>query len=384
LNGNDKKTRDGEHGLRVCAIRAQVVEIPLKQPVVTPLGAATHHHVVVATVETDELTGSYYGWTTSVGQSAALRELIIDVGSRLLGLDAGEIAQNHQRMQNAIKVVGRTGLGTIAVGILDACLWDIKAKQAGLPLWKLLGGSGPAPIPAYASAMFLSASIEDLREEARQVRDEGFRWVKMRIGKPSLDDDLRRIDAIRSVLGDDINLMMDAVMLWDVRTALQRIRAYERFNPFWVEDPVDYHEGSNLEALAAVRAESPVRIAAGEFLFNVAPFREMLRLNAADFPMVDLEHVGGLSPWLDVLALARVAGAEVVPHLFPEMSLHVHCMDGSRLPIEYVTWTREMFSDFPEPEKGCFPIPVRPGIGFQLAWDKIAKWAAGPVQTTAA
>lgn len=384
MRHSNQNVDDPGPDLRIRKIKAQAAAIPLQKQVITPLGVATHHHVVVATIETSDLTGSYYGWTSSPGQSAALRELIVDVGSRLLGLDAGEIASHRKRMENAIKVVGRTGLGTIAVGILDACLWDIKAQHAGLPIWKHLGGSAPAPIPAYASAMFLSSSVEELREEARQVRADGFRWVKMRIGKPSLDDDLRRIDAVRSILGDDIELMMDAVMLWDVRTALQRIRAFERFNPFWIEDPVDYHEGNDLEALAAVRTESPLRIAAGEFLFNVAPFREMLRLKAADFPMVDLEHVGGLSPWLDVLALARTAGAEVVPHLFPEMSLHVHCIDGSRLPIEYVPWTRELFVDFPDPEKGCFPVPTRPGIGFQLAWDRIANWAVGAVQTAAA
>lgn len=368
-------------GLRIRKIRAQAVGIPLKRPVITPLGVTTHHNVVVATIETDEMTGSYYGWTSSIGQSSALRELVVDIGSRLLGQDASQIRQNRDRMSNAVKVIGRTGLGTIAIGILDACLWDIKGKQAGLPIWKHLGGRGPAPIEAYASAMFLSSSEQELKEEARFVRDSGYKWVKMRIGKSNLDEDLRRIDVVRSALGDEVNLMMDAVMLWDVRTAFRRINAYKQFNPFWIEDPVDYHEGNNLEALAAVTAESPVNIAAGEFLFNVAPFREMIRLKAADFPMVDLEHVGGLSPWLDVLALARDADIRVVPHLFPEMSLHVHCIDGSQLPIEYVPWTRELFTDFPEVNQGSFPVPTHPGIGFNFAWDNVNKWTHGSAQS---
>lgn len=351
--------------------------MPIGRPITTPVGNFSHHYAVVATVETADGEGSFYGWTLSEREAMALREMIGHVGACLIGRDAGEIGANLARMQGALRLTGRTGIGCFAMGVLDACLWDLKGKAAGMPIWQLLGGSGSAPVPAYASSLFLSSTIEELRTEAREFRDAGFKWVKMRVGKPTVEEDLLRIDAVRSILGDHINLMMDAVMLWDVRTALDRICAYERFNPFWVEDPVDYHEGQQVAALARVRAESPVRIAAGEFQFGVEPFREMIRTHAVDLPMVDLQHVGGLSPWLDVVAMARLEGITVVPHVFPEMAIHVHCIDRSPLPIECVPWTTELFSDDFQPHEGSFQAPTAPGVGLTMSWKRLAEWTLG-------
>ena len=165
------------------------------------------------------------------------------------------------------------------------------------------------------------------------------------------------------------------------RTALERARAYETLSPFWLEDPVDYCEGAHLEALAAVRAESPIRITAGEFLFNAEGFRDMIRAEAVDLLMVDMQHVGGVSPWLDVLAMARQAGVGVVPHVFPELAIHMHAIDGSPLPVEYVSWSLPLFEDVDEPEDGNFRLPLKPGLGCTFAWDRIAQWAVGPAQS---
>jgi L-alanine-DL-glutamate epimerase-like enolase superfamily enzyme len=362
-------------------VRAEAIAVPLTRAVYTPVGAFSHRYAVVASVETEETVGSYFAWTLSQQEAVILREMVIHVGAQLIGHDAGEIGRNLKRMQHGLRLTGRTGMGTFAVGVLDCCLWDIKGKQAGMPIWRLLGGTGAAPIPAYASGMYLSQPIDELRSDARKYREAKFSWVKMRVGNADLQEDLRRIDAVRTELGDGIQLMMDAVLSWDTRTALARIREYERFRPFWVEDPVDYREGSHLQALADVRAASPVRIAAGEFLFNPESFRDMIRLNAADFLMVDMQHVGGLSPWLDVLAMARVAGVAVVPHVFPEISLHVHCIDDSQLPIELVPWSLGLFSDAPEPVNGCLPAPSRPGLGFTFAWDRLVGWRIGATQS---
>lgn len=357
--------------------------MPLGRAVVTPVGVFSHHYAVVATVETAQYSGSYYGWTLSEGEARILRDMIIHVGAQLIGRSAGEIAANLKRMQNSLQLTGRTGIGTFAIGVLDACLWDIKGKQAGMPIWQLLGGSGANLVPCYASSLFLSQDTASLKSESRQFREAGFKWVKMRVGKPTVKEDLERIEIVRTELGDDINLMMDAVMLWDVREAIERAKSYAQFDPFWLEDPVDYREGQNLEALAAVRAGSPVRIAAGEFQFNAETFRDMIRIGAVDFPMVDMQHVGGLSPWLDVLAMARLHGYPVVPHVFSEISIHVHCIDGSHLPVEYVPWTTKLFSNVPEPVDGAFPAPTAPGLGYEFAWDMLDDWALGETSTLA-
>ena len=156
----------------ITEVRAQAVAVPLAKTVATPVGTFSHHHVVVASILAGGLTGSFYAWTLSQRETDILRDMVIHVGSHLIGADAGEIASNRARMHAALRLTGRTGIGTFALGLLDACLWDLKGKAAGMPLWRLLGGTATPRYPGLwrARCSFRNRMPRSVTRRARFTR----------------------------------------------------------------------------------------------------------------------------------------------------------------------------------------------------------------------
>ncbi len=134
-------------------------------------------------------------------------------------------------MRHAAGFVGRDGISAMPIGALDTALWDIKAKAAGAPLWKLLGGER-TEVPAYASeGLWINAEIGELREEAASFIERGHAGMKLRVGKPHLGEDVARTAAVREVIGPEAALMVDANQGWTVERAKEACRALREFGP---------------------------------------------------------------------------------------------------------------------------------------------------------
>src|SRR5437764_7426341 len=184
------------------------------------------------------------------------------LGNLILGEDPFETEKIWHKMYRGNIYGGRRGVGIHAMSGIDMALWDIKGKALGLPVWKLLGGGFTASLRPYASSLF-GATPEETGERARRFVGQGFTAVKFGwdpMGKDA-ETDVALVREARAGLGPDLDLMIDAGLVYDAKTAIQRAKAFEPYNPFWFEEPLlpDDYLG-----YAKLAASTPLRIAAGE------------------------------------------------------------------------------------------------------------------------
>lgn len=175
-----------------------------------------------------------YGYTGTHAHLPTDRLIVDCVEQTYAPLLLGESAHDVQKLWRKMyhfppaQWVGRGGITHLALSMVDIALWDLKAKAAGIPLWRLLGGLRPDGIEAYnTDGGWLNIPTDDLVANClRFVEQDGFRGVKMKVGSPNPNDDLRRIEAVRKVLGSDVKLMVDGNGKWDLPTALNYARRF--------------------------------------------------------------------------------------------------------------------------------------------------------------
>ncbi|WP_435010526.1 mandelate racemase/muconate lactonizing enzyme family protein [Tundrisphaera lichenicola] len=209
---------------------------------------------------------------------------------------------------------GRRGIGIHAMSGIDLALWDIKGKALGMPVWKLLGGGFTKSLRPYASHLF-GPTPKETGELGRRLVDQGFTAVKFGWDPMGQDakTDVALVREARAGVGPDVDLMIDAGLVFDAKTAIQRARAFEQYDPFWFEEPLlpdDYH------GYAKLSAASPLRIAAGEEESERKSFAELMDVGKIDVIQVDLTRCGGFTEGIKIAAMAADRGVPVVNHGF--------------------------------------------------------------------
>jgi L-alanine-DL-glutamate epimerase-like enolase superfamily enzyme len=270
----------------------------------------------------------------------------------------------------------------------EVALWDIVGKDAGKPIYELLGGSGD-PIPAYASTGERQG-VDERLEYVHDRVDEGFEAVKLRCHGDDPEPDLEVARRIREAY-PDLTLMMDANMGWSVPMvdvdpwsfddALSVARELEEIgNVGWLEEPLDRR---NYDGLARLREKTDVPIAGGEFNNGVHHFREFIKQGSLDVLQPDAVLATGISGGKKVAAMADTHGLEFAPHTWNDglgfvANLHLLAATGARwceYPLDPPGWTPES-RDFllEEPmvaEDGAVAPPDGPGLGVDLDWESI-------------
>ena len=213
----------------------------------------------------------------------------------LRGRDPREVEFLWDRMYALTRWYGRKGAAMSALGGLDVAFWDLRGKALGKPVWAILGGD-TASCPAYASALLWKPEVKLLADEAAGHLANGFRRMKMRLGR-SEEYDVAAVRAVRGAIGKDNDLMADASMKYHV-TLAQRIGKFlAEQNAFWFEEPF---LPEDIDSYAALRGTVAVRIAAGENEFGVQGFTELIRAGAVDIVQPDASRCGGISEvWID-------------------------------------------------------------------------------------
>lgn len=277
---------------------------------------------------------------------------------------------------------GGHGERTVAVGAVDMAVWDAVAKIAGVPLWKLLadryrGGVADDKVWLYAAGGYYYPGKDNraLQAEMQSYLDRGYRVVKMKIGGASLDDDLRRIDAVLEVVGDGRNLCVDANGRFDLDTAIRYAEALAPYDLFWYEeagDPLDYA----LQAELANHYDRP--LATGENLFSHQDARNLLRHGGMrpdrDWLQFDCSLSYGLVEYLrtlEVLEDMNWSPRRVVPHGGHQLSLNMaaglHLGGNESYPDVFRPYNG--FADDIPVEDGHVRLPDAPGIGFERRAD---------------
>ena len=353
--------------LTVQTIAVSHVRVPLPKPAAVSTFKIPAVDTCAVTLRTREgLSGT--GWCAAFGaeKCRALMAMVRDLFGTLINKDANDTEGNWAAMRQAASFVGRDGISAMAIAALDTASWDIKAKAAGLPLWKLLGG-GRSEIPCYASeGLWINAGIESLRDEAARLIARGHTAMKLRVGKPDLAEDIARVAAVREVIGD-ATLMVDANQGWSVEQAMEACRELAAFDLEWVEEPVDHED---VRGCALVAGETDIPICQGETNWNERGMRHLLVAGAADVLMADLQRCSGVTGWLKAAAAAKEHGTPITPHLFHETSAHLMSATPGSVWCEHMPWWEPILQEPAAFKDGCIVLGEAPGIGAE--WDEEA------------
>ncbi|MDR6438290.1 L-alanine-DL-glutamate epimerase-like enolase superfamily enzyme [Paenarthrobacter nicotinovorans] len=287
-----------------------------------------------------------------------------EVAEGIIGEDPNDIGKIYTKLLWAGASVGRSGVATQALAAIDIALYDLKAKRAGLPLAKLLGSYRDSVQTYNTSGGFLNATLDEVKERATRSIDEGIGGIKIKVGLPDSEEDLRRVAGVREHIGWDVPLMVDANQQWDRATALRMGRQLEEFNLVWIEEPLDAYDFEGHAHLAQV-LDTP--IATGEMLASVAEHKGLINANSCDIIQPDAPRVGGITQFLRLAALADERGLGLAPHFAMEIHLHLAAAYPREPWVEHFDWLDPLFEERLETKNGRMIVPDRPGLGVTLS-----------------
>jgi L-rhamnonate dehydratase len=278
-------------------------------------------------------------------------------------------------------VHGRKGLTMMAISAVDCALWDLKGKAFNAPVYRLLGGPTRAEIPAYASALGYSIDPDRAAERARLFAQDGYRATKwfFRHGPADGPDGMVRnaelVSALRGAVGDDVDIMLDCWMSWDVPYAIRMAERLEDYAPRWLEEPV---LPDRIQSYAELRRQVRIPIAGGEHEYTRWGLKSLLDAEAVDVLQADIYWAGGITEMLKVAALASTYDVVLIPHghSTPASAHFIASQSPAVCPLlEYlIKWNEihQFFLRTPlKPVGGVVTLPDAPGLGMELDEAKI-------------
>lgn len=350
-------------------IRARAVNVPLEFPVRTSVGTVATSPLVLIDLETDRGTvGRSYVFTYTPMALAATRVLIESIGTALIGQPVAPFEIDRWFAQR-LRLLGRTGLATMACAGLDMALWDILAQVQGVPLATLLGGA-PKNIPAYDSHSM--DGIETGTRRAARAVEQGHRAIKTKIGYPTLAQDLETVRALRKTIGPDVQLMVDYNQSLSVPEAIRRIQALEGEGIAWVEEPTLQED---LAGHAEIRRRSRLPIQMGENWCEPTDMQRALDAQACDLAMPDAMKIGGVTGWLKAAALAQTRGIPMSSHIFQEISVHLLAVTPTAHWLERMDLAGAVLQQPLRFVDGHGVCPTGPGVGMAWNEDAVARFA---------
>ncbi len=326
---------------------------------------------VVLRIRTD---AGITGWASSSfgnrGEGARVVQSIIEneVKPVVMGKDPAFPRGIRAELWKAMNYHGVTGVGQFAMAATDIALWDILGKNAGLPVYKMLGAYRDR-MPVYSMCGWYYDNDGDLSRFKRQVADaveQGYKAVKIKVGKYSLDDDVRRIRLALDVIGKDRRLMVDANQVFDRKEALRRGRVYQEMGCFWYEEPLPPQD---MEGFAILAEALDLRIATGENLNTKYAFAELIAKRGADIVQPDNRRAGGVSEWMEIAAIADGYGVEVASHGGGETNLNM-----------LLAMPNAIYMETGGPVKmvdGEVAAPELPGMSSEVSAEEIRKYKVG-------
>ncbi|WP_144097556.1 mandelate racemase/muconate lactonizing enzyme family protein [Croceicoccus sediminis] len=318
------------------------------------------------------------GWFATVGHGAAVVKCALDtlLADEIIGEDPRNVRDIWSRLYSGKGLwIGRAGAVHVALSAIDIALWDLCAKHAGLPLWRLLGGDDASPFPAYnTNGGWLNFSVERLRDEALRQIDDGFSALKIKVGGPDLDADIARVEAVRAVIGNDILLMADANQNWDLTRAQQAVQRLESFDLGWIEEPL---HPDDIDGHARLNEACRMPLALGENVYSSHLFDAFIARGAVDVVQVDACRVGGITPWLDVAEAAAKSGLQICPHAGDIGQIHQHLVraNSNAWMLEVIPfWDEGPFEDQLKLKHGACLAPDRPGASTEFGEEAFTRF----------
>jgi mandelate racemase len=352
--------------LTVRSIGAIGVEVPMTYALGTSRGRITKAPLVLIDVQTDEgITGRAYLWSYFRQAMPAIASILQAIEERIAGQRV-EPETLWAMLAERFALIGVQGIVRMAMAGFDVACWDALAVAAGVPLATLLGAK-PRPIPAYNSCGLGLMPVDALADEAEKLLVGGFGAIKLRLGYPTLAEDLAAVHAVKRRIPTGVALMVDYNQALGAEEALMRGRALDREGIAWLEEPIRHDDYAGA-AMLARELDVPVQI--GENFSLPAGMQAALDAKACDLVMPDLERIGGVTGWRTAAKLAAERNIKMSSHLYSEASAHLLAATPTCHFLEYMDWADKVLVDPLTIENGHAVVSDRPGSG--IVWDNNA------------
>ena len=380
-------------------------------------------------IHTDDPQVSGFGFTFTIGRGndlcvEAARQRALPLIGRDVQVAVADLGAVYRELQadSQLRWLGPDkGVIHLALAAVMNAMWDLAARVAGKPLWRLLAEMTPEELvdaadlrylsdaltreeaiaileelaptrqerideltergyPCYTtSAGWLGYSDDKLRRLCQEAVDAGYRHVKLKVGA-DLGEDIRRLSIAREVIGPDAALMIDANQVWDVPEAIEWVGALAQFNPLWIEEPTSPDD--ILGHAAIRRAVEPIGVASGEHGMNRVLFKQMFQAGALDFCQLDAARLGSVNEILAVYLMAKRFGVPVCPHaggvglceLVQHLSIFDYVAVSGSLEGRVTEYVDHLHEHFVEPcivEDGAYRVPTAPGYSAEMLADSV-------------
>jgi L-alanine-DL-glutamate epimerase-like enolase superfamily enzyme len=348
----------------------------LKRPPGAPYYDAIHtlgveNGSVVLRIRTD---AGITGWANSsfgaIPGGPAVVQAILEkeIKPVILGKDPAFPRRIRADLWKALEYQGVGGVAQFAMAAADIAIWDILGKNAGLPVYKMLGTYGDR-MPVYSMCGWYYDSDDDLSRFKRAITaavEQGYRAFKIKVGRSALEDDVRRIRAAFDIVGKGTRLMVDANQAFNRNEALRRGKIYQEMGCFWYEEPLPPHE---MEGYAMLAQELEMRIATGENLYTKYAFADLIARRGADVVQPDNRRAGGVTEWMEIAAIADGYGLELASHGGSATDLNMLLAMPNAIYME-TAGPRKMLN-------GEVTAPEEPGMSSEVAAADIQKYKVG-------
>jgi L-alanine-DL-glutamate epimerase-like enolase superfamily enzyme len=365
---------------RIESVSVSIASVPLENAVTfSTRTVRAREYCLVKVRSTDGVEG--IGYCYAVNTSGRLLAVAVTdlLAPLLVGQESLRVEGLWQELYQEALLQGRAGAVMRAISAIDIALWDLNARTAKLPLYRYLGCWADDRVPAYASGGYYQPGKTNahLAEEMAGHVRKGFRAVKMKTGRLSPGEEEKRLAAVREAVGPDVIVMLDANNAWkDLPTALSYLRRFERYDPYWIEEPFSPDDIDNHARLARA---TTVTVATGEIEAGRWRFKELLERGATTLVQVDATVCGGITEWKRVAATAASYGVSVAPHAWHDV--HVHCVASAPnatyaefMPDDHIVNFRRLIDVQVRDEGGQLLLPQTPGLGFQFAPEAMKRY----------
>lgn len=267
----------------------------------------------------------------------------------VIGHDPFDYAYLWEKMYRRTHAWGRKGIGMTAISAIDIAIWDLMGKLSGKPVFKLLGGRTKDKIPVYYSKLY-AGPIEVMQAEAEEAMKNGYQGFKSRFGYGPKDgmagmrENLKRVEAVREVIGYDRDLMLEAYMGWNLDYTRRMLPKLEKYEPRWLEEPVIAEDVAGYAELN----KGPIPISGGEHEFGLIGCADLLRRGAVSVLQYDTNRVGGITAAQKINAVAEAFQIPVIPHAGQMHNYHLtmanaNCPISEYFPVFDVEVGNELF-----------------------------------------
>ena len=331
---------------------------PPERPITDALRANRHPGRVFVKVHTDKgLVGSSsVGFSSIRGANQTLQTMLDEeVAPLLVERDPLAIRLIHEDLKRALEEQAIHGMTMYCLTAVNVALWDIFGQETGQPAHRLVGQAQDR-VPAYTMVGWMHLDLDELKEVCAKSAEQGFKAVKVKVGSPTLEEDIQRLETIRAEIGSDITIMVDANQTLTVFEALRRGQVFQEMGVFWLEEPLPAHNYDDYAELAHGLA---MPVATGENLYGKEEFKELLVRRGIDIVQVDLARLGGFSECVATGLLAASFGVPCCTHGGGLINLNILCALPNTLYLETGLLTDEERDHFVD---GSFLAPE--GAGF--------------------